>query len=575
MRLYGIIIKISFFQRLGVVFVFKNIPEKYANRIVEMFKNDADSLHIYESITDNISYMLGLELIPEKPSALLCDLRDSGLIEEKSLPLFDVFCAKINEGVIKGTDETNFCIEIGLKISGSDDFKMCRIYALFLRDENNRITDIHYNIRPFSPKECFDRDVLKLFSSDKNPKIYSQRCVDVIKSHPGDDIAFIQFDVEQFKLINENHGVDIGDEILQFFNDSLALICSDEQPFCRLTADVYMIVTPYQSREQLIEFIHEIESKLCGYKGLEYRLAFGVAFVDDRTVHTRHHGDNASLARQMIKGNALENIGFFDSEDKAKLQRRKSIEDDMMKALLNREFVMYLQPKHSISTGRIIGAEALVRWIHPVQGMISPGDFIPVFEKNGFILKLDCFIWEEACKKIRRWIDNGISPVPISVNISREYMHSFDVVGKLTELVDRYNIPLDLLELEITESVDENDIEDVVKRMKEAGFKMLMDDFGSGYSSLNMLKSTPFDVLKIDRAFLGEFMDSDRGRKIIEHTISMSHDIGLDIIAEGVETIEQAKFLSRCGCDSAQGFYYSKPLSEAEFDKRLIEVNEL
>lgn len=553
--------------------MFNNIPEKYADRIIEMLKGDKGALHIYESVSDNVSFMFGEELIPEKPGALLCDLRDSGYIEERSLPLFDVFCDKINEGIISGTEETDLSIEIGLKLTDSDEFKMCHLYAMFLKDKDNKITDIHFNIRPFSPKESFDRDVLRVFSSDKDPKIYSQRCADAIRTHPDSEIAFIQFDVEQFKLINENYGVDTGDEILQFFNDSLALICTDEQPFCRLTADVYMIVTPLERREDVVEFIHEIESKLCGYKGLEYRLVFGVAFVDDRTAHTRHHGDNASLARQQIKGNALQNIGFFDSADKAKLQRRKCIEDEMVNALLNREFVMYLQPKHSISTGRIIGAEALVRWMHPVHGMMPPDDFIPVFEKNGFILKLDCFIWEEACKKIRDWIDKGVKPVPISVNISREYVHSFDVVGKLKEFIDKYKIPIELLELEITETVDERGVEDVVKSMKQAGFTMLMDDFGSGYSSLNMLKSTPFDVLKIDRSFLGEFMDSDRGRKIIEHTISMSRDIGLDIIAEGVETKEQASFLSNCGCDAAQGFYYSKPLPADEFDKRLVEVN--
>ncbi len=553
--------------------MFNEIPAKYTSRIIEMLKRDKGSLHIYESIADNVSFMFGEELIPEKPGALLNDLRDSGYIEEKSLPLFDVFCAKIDEGIINGTNESNFSIEIGLKLTGCNEFKMCNIYALLLRDENNKITDIHYNIRPFSPKEYFDREILKIFSSDKNPRIYSQRCTDLIKSHHNSKIAFIQFDVEQFKLINDNYGVETGDDILQFFNDSLALICTDEQPFCRLTSDVYMIVTTYESREQLIGFIHNIESKLCGYKGIDYRLAFGVAFVEDRTVHTRHYGDNASLARQRIKGNALENIGFFDSSLKTQLQHKKSIEDEMVNALLNREFVMFLQPKHSISTGRIIGAEALVRWMHPVQGMIPPGEFIPIFEKNGFILKLDCFIWEEACRKIREWINNNISPVPISVNISREYVHTFDVVGKLSELINKYNIPINLLELEITESVDDEGVQDVVKRMKQAGFTMLMDDFGSGYSSLNMLKSTPFDVLKIDRAFLEEFMDSDRGRKIIQHTISMSRDIGLDIIAEGVETIEQAEFLSRCGCDSAQGFYYSKPLPEKEFDKRLLEVN--
>ena len=159
------------------------------------------------------------------------------------------------------------------------------------------------------------------------------------------------------------------------------------------------------------------------------------------------------------------------------------------------------------------------------------------------------------------------------MNISREYIHTFDVKGTLMKLIEKYDIPISLLELEITESLDGKGVEEIVKDMKNAGFKMLMDDFGSGYSSLNMLKSTPFDVLKIDKSFLDEFMESDRGRKIIEHTISMSQDIGLDIIAEGVETGEQAQFLSACGCDSAQGFFYSKPIPAAEFDKRLLEIN--
>ena len=258
---------------------------------------------------------------------------------------------------------------------------------------------------------------------------------------------------------------------------------------------------------------------------------------------------------------------------KSELHKKQSIEDDMMNALLDGQFVMYLQPKFSISTKRIIGAEALARWIHPEKGMISPADFVPVFEENGFILKLDQIIWESACRKIREWIDKGIEPVPISVNISREYIHTFDVVGEMLHLVNKYDIPIKLLELEITETTDSEGVSDVVQKMKDAGFTMLMDDFGSGYSSLNMLQKTQFDVLKIDRGILSELMESSRGRKIISHTISMSRDIGLDIIAEGVETPEQASFLSDCGCDSAQGFYYSKPITQEEFDKMLVEVN--
>lgn len=549
------------------------IPEKYAGRIISMMQSDEDTIHFYWSPADDVMIQLTSMMFPEDVRDPLDYMRESGMIDENSLPVFDVFCAKIESGILCGTDTNSAATDISVKLPGSDEFVMCHLYALFLRGEDNKVTDVHFNLRPYSLKEQFDRDVLSCFTSDKNPKLFSRRCANMIKANPEKNIAFIQFDVERFKLINETRGVEVGDELLQFFSDSLALVCTEEQPFCRLTADVYMIVTTFETRSDLIAFIRKVESMLCGYHDMEYRLVFGVAVVDDRTVHTRRHGDNASLARQLIKGNALENIGFYNNGMKSKLQKMQEIEDDMHKALLNGEFLMYLQPKHSIKTGKIIGAEALARWQHPTKGMISPGDFIPVFEQNGFILKLDSFIWEEACKRIRSWIDSGIAPVPISVNVSREYLQTFDVVEKITSLLNKYNVPISLLELEITESVDGIGVEDIVKRMKDAGFTMLMDDFGSGYSSLNMLKTTQFDVLKIDRSFLSEFMESARGRKIIEHTISMSQDIGLDIIAEGVETIEQAEFLSECGCDSAQGFYYSKPIPVAEFDKRLIEIN--
>lgn len=540
-----------------------------------MMAHDDSSIHFFYSVNDNTFFQLSGSLFPDISEDPLDYLSESGLVDEQSMPVFAVFCSKIQDGIINGTDKNSAGTDISLKLPDSDEYQMCHIYALFLRDGNGKITDIHYNIRPFTPIEKFNREILKMFSSDKNPKLYSARCARVIRENPDKNVAFIQFDVERFKLINETFGVEAGDELLQFFNDSLALVCTEEQPFCRLTADVFMIVTTFETKESLIDFIRKIESMLCGYNGMEYRLVFGVCIVEDRSLHTRTHGDNASLVRQLIKGNALENIGFFNRNMKSDLRKKQSIEDDMHKALLNNEFVMYLQPKHSIRTGRIIGAEALARWVHPIKGMVSPAEFIPVFEQNGFIIKLDTFIWEEACKQIRSWINGGIPPVPISVNISREYIQTFDVTSTLLALVEKHNIPISLLELEITESLDSNGVEEIVKKMKSAGFKMLMDDFGSGYSSLNMLKSTPFDVLKIDKSFLDEFMESDRGRKIIEHTISMSQDIGLDIIAEGVETIEQAQFLSECGCDSAQGFYYSKPIPVDEFDKRLREINKI
>lgn len=549
------------------------ITEKDQKLFIDMLDRDKHSVHFLWDCEAGTIATVGSSIFDDVSGDPLDFLRESGLIDPQYLPSFNIFSSRIEEGIISKIDRRSLSVDIRMKFAEDEEFALCGFYAHFLLDENGRILAVHGTIRPYSKREMFERHVLSSFSSDRDPRIYGAEAAEMIKRHPDEEIAFIQFDVERFKLINEKYGVEAGDDLLDFMYNTLGLICSEEQPYARLTADVFMVITAFKSDTELLDFIHRLESMLTGFRDMEYRLIFGVAIVEDRTLHTRRHGDNAAIARQSIKGNALNNIGFFNGRMKSDLHKKQSIEDDMMNALLGNQFVMYLQPKFSISSQRIIGAEALARWIHPEKGMISPADFIPVFEENGFILKLDQIIWESACKKIREWIGKGIKPVPISVNISREYIHSFDVVGEMLRLVKKYDIPIKLLELEITETTDAEGVSDVVQKMKDAGFTMLMDDFGSGYSSLNMLQKTQFDVLKIDRGFLSEFMESSRGRKIISHTISMSHDIGLDIIAEGVETSEQARFLSDCGCDSAQGFYYSRPITQEEFDKMLVEVN--
>ena len=546
---------------------------EYSDILNDILQADDSVYRILWKCREGGCVSLGKEFLPDGVSDPLEYILENGFISESSLNAFEVFCSRIQEGIIGGFDKKTICLDVNMRFFPDGEYELCCFTACFKRDEDGKVIDAYLHIRPFSVREKFDKQVLSVFSSDKAPQLFTKRCQDMLDRHPNDKVAFIQLDVERFKIINEKYGVDVGDELLGFITDGLGLICDDDTPFCRLTADVFMVVKKFDREEEILDFIHYIESMLVGYKGMEYRFIFGIAIAEDRTLHTRRHGDNAAIARQKIHGNALNNIGWFNGKMRSDLSRMQSIEEDMHKALVNNEFVMYLQPKHSISTGRIIGAEALARWIHPKKGMISPADFIPVFEKNGFILKLDQFIWESACKEIRRLLDEGREVVPISVNISREYVHTFDCAPYILGLVKKYDIPIKMLELEITETADNVGIEEVVTGMKKAGFTMLMDDFGSGYSSLNMLKTTPFDVLKIDREFLSEFMDSDRGRKIIEHTISMSQDIGLDIIAEGVETKEQALFLEKCGCDAAQGFYYSKPVNVADFEERLMQIN--
>ena len=232
-----------------------------------------------------------------------------------------------------------------------------------------------------------------------------------------------------FRSINEMYGEAVGDELLNFFIESLKVLCTSEQMFARLTADVFMVMTAYETKQDLLDFVEFIRTNLLGYKNMEYRLVFGIAFVKDKNENLRKYGDRASLARQSIKANAMEYVIFHDETMTQKVLSAKRVEDNMEKALENHEFVMYLQPKFDMDTEKIVGAEALVRWVKPGKGIIPPMEFIPVFEKNGFVTRLDMYICEEACKVIRSWIDNGIEPVPISVNMSRANMKN-DEIGR-------------------------------------------------------------------------------------------------------------------------------------------------
>ena len=242
---------------------------------------------------------------------------------------------------------------------------------------------------------------------------------------------------------------------------------------------------------------------------------------------------------------------------------------EVRQALKNREFILHWQPQCSTHTGCIVGLEALVRWQHPEKGLVMPGAFIPALERNGFIASLDLYVWEEACRQLREWLDRGKKPIPVSVNISRADLYSIDVPEALDELVKRYDLDRSLLELEITESsyAEDGKMAETVNRMKELGFTVLMDDFGSGYSSLNMLKDIRVDILKIDMGFLNQAQKSQRSKSILETIVSMASLMNLRVIAEGTETEEQVAFLRSIGCNYAQGYHFYKPMDTASLEK--------
>lgn len=424
-------------------------------------------------------------------------------------------------------------------------------------------------IREMNAEEIYRMKLARSITNDKNPGFFSEEAMQLMKRFPEKQFALIQFDVERFKVINEQYGEETGDAMLSFFIEKLRLVCGAEQLYVRLSADVFMLITSYERDIEIIELIERINRELLGYQNIPYRLVFGVCKIKDHTEKLRRYGDGAAFARQSVKGNALQYIGYYREDMRERANDRKFVEDNMERALQEGQFEMFLQPKYSISGNRIVGAEALARWRHPERGLISPACFIPVFEKNGFVIRLDQYIWEQACKTIRQWMDDGIAPLPVSVNVSRRHLKDGSFVDVLDQLIEKYQIPKEYLEVEITETIDETQSVEYIRELGKRGYKLLMDDFGSGYSSLNMLKDTPFDVIKIDRGFLQDFMGSGRGQEIVRYTIRMTQAIGLDMVAEGVETKDQADFLSECGCDIAQGFYYAKPMPLEDFNKKL------
>ena len=280
--------------------------------------------------------------------------------------------------------------------------------------------------------------------------------------------------------------------------------------------------------------------------------------------------DRANLAAKHCKGNYIRNYAFYTRQMSQEIEKEQRIVNSMKSALENHEFVVFYQPKYGLSDNQIAGAEALVRWKHPERGMISPGEFIPVFEKNGFIIKLDYYVWDQVCQLIATALRAGRKPDPISVNVSRVNLYNPNFLESLVNLVEKYRIPPEYLHLELTESVfsdTENVILNAVNYLHKAGFTILMDDFGSGYSSLNVLKDIDLDVLKIDMKFLSKGKDDGRGEKILAAVIQMAKALDMPVIAEGVEEKKQVQMLKRLGCNYIQGYYFAKPMPQEDYER--------
>ena len=399
----------------------------------------------------------------------------------------------------------------------------------------------------------------------------------LLKRHPEETYAFLRLDIEKFQLVNSFFGSSSGDGLLQYIAKEIRKFAGDTEQIAygRIEADIFGICMPYRGEETMLELVRYMRMRLGQYQlAFDVVPAIGIYVIRERDLSVDAMYDRANLAAKQCKGNYIENYAFYVDEMREDIVREQQIVNHMRHALDEEEFVLYLKPKYSLQDNRICGAEVLVRWAKPEGGMISPGEFIPIFERNGFITKLDYYVWEKTCKLLAGWIAEGKKPSPVSVNISRVSLYNPRLVEAICGLTDRYHIPRELLELELTESAyttNPKAIKETMERLQKEGFSILMDDFGSGYSSLNVLKDIAVDVLKIDMKFLSDTDQEGRSQNILASVVRMAKWLNLPVIAEGVERREQVDFLHSVGCEYVQGFYFARPMPVSDYEKLVSE----
>lgn len=405
---------------------------------------------------------------------------------------------------------------------------------------------------------------------------FSQCTKELLEMNPNTKFTFLRIDIERFKMVNSFYGVEAGDRLIVYLAKIIEEFWKDVEMsvFGRIEGDIFGICFP--KNEQIISaFSAHVKQKLKDYHAAYYlETAMGIYDIQDNTMDVRNILACGTLAANQCKGQYMIHEARYTTELGRKIEKEQNIINEMEHALDTDEFVIYFQPKYELNNYKPFGAEALVRWKKPDGSIVSPGDFIPVFEGNGFIIKLDYYVWEKTCQFIKDNLENGDEVGPISVNVSRVNLYNPDFLESLVNLVEKYKINPKHLNLELTESAFSDDarmMQKAVDYLHKAGFTIMMDDFGSGYSSLNVLKDINLDILKIDMRFLSKGPSEVRSEKILESVIKMAKALDMPIVAEGVEEEKQVKMLKRLGCDYIQGYYFAKPMPQEDYLELLRE----
>lgn len=402
-----------------------------------------------------------------------------------------------------------------------------------------------------------------------------------VAASPGARWSVLYIDLTGFKLVNDVMGFQFGDEVLRYLASVLTREKAEADIVCRFSADNFLMLHAYKERAEVGALCQRIIRGMSGQtiggkQDVPLSVHIGIFCLEDDPAASDISlmVDRAHMAQKSIKNGRSNQYCQYDSGMRSEMLRRSEIEAVMEKALADGEFTFYIQPKYDVDGSRVVGAEALARWIQPGGKMVSPGEFIPAFEQNQFILQLDEYIFTRVCERLRNRLEQGLPVVTISVNVSRVHVRQEDFVSTYQAIKDRCQIPDGLIELELTESIFLENLDrigSIIRELRAAGFGCSIDDFGSGYSSLNALKGMPVNVIKLDREFLLNEGDTGKGAVIVRSIIQMAKKLDIETVAEGVETPEQLAFLKDAGCDMIQGFIFSRPLPEPDFARLLEE----
>ncbi len=522
-----------------------------------VFDNENLLIYINEYVNRYFDFGIDLREIGEEERKTL-DRKVEEWIEGGKLEEIDTF--SLNKSFVIDGERKYYKLQFNRMEEKNGDYIGCFFHILDITEDTRRREEAFYRATHDALTGLYTRDY------------FYDQCEQLIKANPDKRYVMICSDIANFKIVNELFGENAGDNLLIHFAEMLREACREDDVYGRLGGDRFALILPKDRFEQdiFVENAKKLMDDLNLHKNYSFKCYVGVYEITE-DIPVSVMCDRALMAITHIKGDYTKSIEFYDNYMKDRVVEEQKLNGELTSAIENNELKVYIQPQ--VDRDRTIrGGECLVRWMHSERGMLSPAVFLPIFEKNGRIAEIDKFIWEQACIILKGWQNKeGLKDISLSVNISPRDLYIMDVYDIFTGLTEKYSLSHEKLRLEITETAIMNNFEyakKLIDKLQKAGFIVEMDDFGSGYSSLNTLKDFKIDVLKIDMNFL-EDESGQRGRDILESVILMAEKLKTNVITEGVETEEQFEFLKKIGCRKFQGYLFDKPLPVEDFENRI------